>query len=88
MAESNKQVFISKKKNPTPHFIVTIVSQSGTQLIGFLVYSFLYTSFGFSVVAHWLWSDEGWLSSYSQKPLVSHYGYRFLTRILFCVTML
>jgi len=45
-----------------------------TQLVGYLIFTFICVSFTYPVVAHWIWSDEGWLGVYSGDPPISDFG--------------
>jgi Amt family ammonium transporter len=45
-----------------------------TQLVGYLIFTFVCVSFTYPVVAHWLWSDDGWLGIYSGDPPIASFG--------------
>jgi len=45
-----------------------------TQLIGYLIFTFMCVSFTYPVVAHWIWSGEGWLGIYSGDPPIADFG--------------
>lgn len=45
-----------------------------TQLAGYLIFTFVCISFTYPVVAHWMWSEEGWLGIYSLDPPIADFG--------------
>ena len=52
----------------------TIISGSiieRTKVVAYIIYAFLVTGFVYPVVAHWVWSCDGWLSACLDEPLLS-----------------
>eukprot|EP00009_Paramoeba_aestuarina_P001176 CAMPEP_0201506506 /NCGR_PEP_ID=MMETSP0161_2-20130828/441_1 /ASSEMBLY_ACC=CAM_ASM_000251 /TAXON_ID=180227 /ORGANISM="Neoparamoeba aestuarina, Strain SoJaBio B1-5/56/2" /LENGTH=526 /DNA_ID=CAMNT_0047900619 /DNA_START=95 /DNA_END=1675 /DNA_ORIENTATION=+ len=45
-----------------------------TQLVGYLIFTFICVSFTYPVVAHWIWSTDGWLGVYSGDPPIASFG--------------
>jgi len=45
-----------------------------TQLPGYLIFTFVCVAFTYPVVAHWMWSDQGWLGVYSNDRPISDFG--------------